>query len=1073
MGNSPTTIFSGTTGPKGDRPGPDRVFGRLLLYVVLVVFFPVTTLVFFGWLALFVYARMPWWVPAPVALAVWLLTFQVDGGGLAGAIASHANMWGDILGGLRSPEGFFSWLGSHWLTVIAAQLWFAGLFGTSLAAGVAAWKWMRRPRWEERTVWPGPVLRARVRKTGEQIAAGQGSPTDGVTVGVSVDRRDPRFAGGKPGAPYGRRTVLLDTEAAGHCLIVGGAGAGKALAVTELVPTPSGFVPMGEIRVGDYVFGASGAPVRVTQAHDVMVGHDCFGVEFSDGTVIVADAEHLWTVREDTGRGWGPAWLRRGGWVTVTTADLHAGVTAADAGRGKRYVVPEAGLVQYPERDLPADPYTVGRCLNSRTGSVPADADADAAGAAEVLIPDEYLLSSERQRRALLAGLLDADGTFDGGAFVSYTARGPGQAGQVASLLASLGYRPVLSQQRALPSRSCPEICHVVTFTAREDVFADGPLADAHRAGRVRARGRVGARHVTAVRAVASVPVRCIAVDAPDRLFLVGRSYVATHNTTTMLMGMRDVMRRGHGLIVIDCKGGPDVPEQVAEWASRYGRRFYHWDMIDPRSEYTGPADGPAFYDPIGRGDPSRRKDLIIGSQRWDVEYYKTVIGDYLQTAFTVMNLVPAADGTDTLRDISDLLSPPALMRRAAPIPRDKYPSLALALERIASMGDQERSGVNNMYARLNTLTQSIAGPWLKRDPEGQRDVDLLRIADQGDVVVFSLDTSNYEETSALLAGLIVQDLKTVSSALREQRSATPVHVYIDEFSAVDATNIYGLLAKARDARMSVTLATQALADLKRREQHFDSQVVGIVGSFLIHRANSEEDARIYAGLSGMTRKMLHRIGVENTTGTLGTLGAASSTGSGFLEEKEMYRVDPGVFQGLQQGQCVMITKMPVERIVAPVQVVREEMVRATTSGDGAINPERLVREPEFSAQEETFQTAFAKPRPAGDSPGVLPDAVLEGTSDGRSHSPQAEDVSSEVVGEREPAGSAVQPVQEAPAGTPGKPARPTRPKPTGRVGIGGMRGPLLPDGIPAVDAPPTRRPVSDSRDGSDEWTTL
>jgi len=37
----------------------------------------------------------------------------------------------------------------------------------------------------------------------------------------------------------------------------------------------------------------------VTRATEVMTGRPCFEVEFSDGAVIVADAEHQWLVTVD------------------------------------------------------------------------------------------------------------------------------------------------------------------------------------------------------------------------------------------------------------------------------------------------------------------------------------------------------------------------------------------------------------------------------------------------------------------------------------------------------------------------------------------------------------------------------------------------------------------------------------------------------------------------------------------------------------------------------------------------------------------------------------------------------
>ena len=51
---------------------------------------------------------------------------------------------------------------------------------------------------------------------------------------------------------------------------------------------------MGEVRVGDQLLGADGTPTTIVNAIEVMHDRPCYEVEFSDGTVIVADAEHLW-----------------------------------------------------------------------------------------------------------------------------------------------------------------------------------------------------------------------------------------------------------------------------------------------------------------------------------------------------------------------------------------------------------------------------------------------------------------------------------------------------------------------------------------------------------------------------------------------------------------------------------------------------------------------------------------------------------------------------------------------------------------------------------------------------------
>lgn len=88
------------------------------------------------------------------------------------------------------------------------------------------------------------------------------------------------------------------TQQASEAWLPIGVRGGKALALDTPIPTPSGWTTMGELRAGDELYGRDGKPTRVRYALPVQHGRPCFEVEFSNGEVIVADAEHDWVVED-------------------------------------------------------------------------------------------------------------------------------------------------------------------------------------------------------------------------------------------------------------------------------------------------------------------------------------------------------------------------------------------------------------------------------------------------------------------------------------------------------------------------------------------------------------------------------------------------------------------------------------------------------------------------------------------------------------------------------------------------------------------------------------------------------
>jgi conjugal transfer pilus assembly protein TraD len=410
--------------------------------------------------------------------------------------------------------------------------------------------------------------------------------------------------------------------------------------------------------------------------------------------------------------------------------------------------------------------------------------------------------------------------------------------------------------------------------------------------------------------------------------------------TTTIMSKMRDAIKRGQGIVFIDLKGGNDVPLILHKFAKRYNREFSHWLIQSREGKYSGPSEtGPAYYDPLSRGDATRRTDMIIASREWSEQFYKQESQNYLQLLFNVLIGNPKNE-TSTLSDVVSMLNPRALLNRARPL--ENNPIYTDIISGIEALNDErisqpKRNAIEGLRSQLEVLLNSSAGEWLLVNPDGMN-INLKQTAHRGDIVVFSLDSSQYPELSALVANLIIQDLKTVSSELREDPSPQPMQIFIDEFSAIGSENVIGFINKSRDAKMPVTLATQALGDLKRVNSAFLDQLIGIISSFIIHRANKDDDAEVYAGLTGKTIKKKFVQSVEHKRGRFDSMGKGSGTGSGRVEEVEDYRVSPNEIQELKMGEMIYLTKVP-DLQIERVQCIPEDMVEEAIIEDEDFQP--------------------------------------------------------------------------------------------------------------------------------------
>jgi len=147
-------------------------------------------------------------------------------------------------------------------------------------------------------------------------------------------------------------------------------------------------------------------------------------------------------------------------------------------------------------------------------------------------IPAAYLRASEAQRRDLLAGLLDTDGTVNPTGSVQIALTDARLALDVRELVHSLGYRTGWSTRRVAGRDESRSTCFTLTFTTDDDVFALERKRLVHKERRRPSTARLTQRFIVSVEPIESVPVRCVQIDHVSHLYLASRSMVPTHNST-------------------------------------------------------------------------------------------------------------------------------------------------------------------------------------------------------------------------------------------------------------------------------------------------------------------------------------------------------------------------------------------------------------------------------------------------------------------------------------------------------------------------------------------------------------
>ncbi|MGH7442246.1 MAG: type IV secretory system conjugative DNA transfer family protein, partial [bacterium] len=276
-------------------------------------------------------------------------------------------------------------------------------------------------------------------------------------------------------------------------------------------------------------------------------------------------------------------------------------------------------------------------------------------------------------------------------------------------------------------------------------------------------------------------------------------------NWFALLPMIEQDIRRGAGVVILDPKSA--MRDRVEGFAKAAGRLadLRCLDLAEPSRSTT--------YSPFLDEHPSHVTERVFsafyGDDQTPTPHYRNLAKSLLYGFFGLCQRLEVLPTLDQLRAVAlDQMLLAALVAKA-PTAREarELRTQFLSLDR-----KEYAAILQGLANALTDMTTARYAPLLNTTAPG---VDLRDVLAQGRILYVGLAADLYQTSFRRVSTLLLMDLQSGLTA-RYGRAVRPMFLYLDEFADLIHPQIGALIAKAREARMGITLAHQSLGDLKR-----------------------------------------------------------------------------------------------------------------------------------------------------------------------------------------------------------------------------------------------------------------
>lgn len=370
-------------------------------------------------------------------------------------------------------------------------------------------------------------------------------------------------------------------------LITGDMGSGKAQPLNSKVLTPNGFVKMGDIKVGDLVYGCNGLPHKVLGVYP-QGKKPVYEITFSDDSKVRCCKEHLWTYQHPSDKK--KNIYRTSSLEQIMKKELYQLTNRND--KNWQFFIPLTKPIKFKKIEVNIDPYVLGVILGDgmlvgsnimisnsekdiidkfqkRIGSDyelkqrnnndyaiiykpkynqnPLKDELVKMGlygkhSFDKFIPKEYLFNSVEVRVDLLKGLIDTDGSVRQ-SYYEYSTTSKQLANDVKFLVQSLGGTCKVKERQTYYTynnkRNKGRKSYRLFIKTPFAIHSSKKHNEKYKKSKINPH-----RSIRKIEYVGEEECQCIYIDSKDHLYITDE-FIVTHNTYLSVLHALDFIEKG------------------------------------------------------------------------------------------------------------------------------------------------------------------------------------------------------------------------------------------------------------------------------------------------------------------------------------------------------------------------------------------------------------------------------------------------------------------------------------------------------------------------------------------------